>query len=768
MKRKILALCLAVSLAAGIMLTPGSAAFTDIDDQNVAIAAAVLNSMGIVEGITETEFSPNGSLTRAQFCALSVRAMGLADKTALHANKALFTDVKPGVWYTEYVNTAWTEGIVNGYGNGTFGPNDAITYGQVATLLLRMLGYSDDEIGRRWPEDYVNYANNLGINDGVNASANDKITRGQAALLLYNAIKTEVNGTTIEYFYTTANVASTQTAIVLDVDASSGGSSGQLQACVIGATGATIEYFSQRNAVSETLEGYVGVLLLNNAGRVIGFVPSADKYADVRVSSASASTITAANGETHRVSSGASVIYNGSIYNYSVSGYLQVDAQSGKNVRLYYDEDDAIRYIYIASGSSSGSATALAQVDGSVSTLARELGASGSYTITKNSSAATAEDIARYDVAYYDSATKTLRVSDYRIGGAIEGAFPNIAAAETITVSGCTLEVLESAWDTLGDFYIGDRVTLLLTDDCKVAAAYRSSAMPADMIGVLAKDGRSITLSDSSLVITADTIDANVKLYGGLVSVSATGNGRLACRELVKISAKVDISEGAVGEYSLAPSCAIYEWAGSGYVYSLSGAPGQKSADFEEISWTRTLTASEVSYYHLNSAGQIDVLLLNDVTGNSYVYGRFVFYEGFEGINLGNMTMPSYNDAIGIENSLDPTGSVKYLYNSANPGYGGVALAAYNEMYAKATPISLSSAKVSGSEFYLDDDDWYVTMSGREVKVSSGVQVYITGNKTWTSAENGISYALSSGLELTAYYNKTLDTGAQVRILVVG
>ena len=74
--------------------------------------------------------------------------------------------------------------------------------------------------------------------------------------------------------------------------------------------------------------------------------------------------------------------------------------------------------------------------------------------------------------------------------------------------------------------------------------------------------------------------------------------------------------------------------AGSGYVYSLDGEEGTASYDFSAIDWTDTLASSCVSYAHTNSAGQIDVLLLNSVTGNNYRYGRLALYTEQDGIEV--------------------------------------------------------------------------------------------------------------------------------------
>lgn len=774
MKKKLLTLFLSLLTLFSAFALPASAAFTDISDPDTALAVAVLESMGVVDGVSEDTYNPNGTFTRAQFCAIAVRAMGLEDKAESYSYKTVFSDVKPGSWYVGYVNLAYAEGIINGYGNGRFGPDDSVTYGQVATILLRLLGYTENEIGKVWPTDYVNFASSLELNKGVTLGANSAVTRAQAAVLLYNTMKTAINGDTTPYYKTMKNVSATQEVIILSNSASNGGGAGQLMTYTITATGASVEYYGQKNVISDDMVGYIGTLLLNSAGKTIGFVPDGGEFADVTVSSAKVSGITSDSGAAYRISGDATVIYDGSLYPYGSTGYIQVNNQSGKNVRLYYNDDGGVSYIYITSGSSSaGIQAAVAETDSAANELARSLGITGSgYSITKNGSAAAAGDIAKYDVAYYDAAARMMCVSDYRITGYIEAASPAVSGAKTITVAGCSLEVLESAWDTLEEFRIGERVTLLLTDDRKVAAAYAPSAMRADMMGVLSADGSFVTLSGSGLVLTADKVLALNNLYGTLVKVAVTEKNSISCSAFTAASGDLNISARTLGEYKLAPSCSIYEHASDGYnysyAYSLSGVQGESSPDFGELIWASALDSSYVSYYRLNSAGQVDILLLKEVTGNCYDYGKIKVYYDTQGINLGKGDMDAYNNAATITNAQNPGESSKFLclMPTKSGACAGVSKFMDSSGYERVSSISsLTKTTVDASAFFLSEDDWYVTVNGYKLAVSGSVEVYLSAVGAWYSGDDGLLTALASGMTLTAYYDRTPDTGAQVRII---
>ena len=130
MRKKIISIVLVLTFMISAFTISASASFSDISDPDTAVAAAVLESMGIVTGTGTNTYSPNSTLTRAEFCTLVVRAMGVQDQVATYARKTLFSDVSPDFWYAGYVNLAYSKSVINGYGNGMFGPDDNVTYGR--------------------------------------------------------------------------------------------------------------------------------------------------------------------------------------------------------------------------------------------------------------------------------------------------------------------------------------------------------------------------------------------------------------------------------------------------------------------------------------------------------------------------------------------------------------------------------------------------------------------------------------------------------------
>lgn len=93
-----------------------------------------------------------------------------------------FSDVKVGVWYTGWINLAYSAGYIQGDGNGLFRPNDNITENEVITVLVRLLNYNDNLTGT-WPVNYVRQAGVLGLLDDVSLTGSAAAKRSLVAVL---------------------------------------------------------------------------------------------------------------------------------------------------------------------------------------------------------------------------------------------------------------------------------------------------------------------------------------------------------------------------------------------------------------------------------------------------------------------------------------------------------------------------------------------------------------------------------------------------------
>lgn len=100
-------------------------------------AVSVMYEKGIMTGLNETTFGPAELLSRAHFATMMYRLEGKPAVTY----KNLYRDIANGIWYTNPIVWCNQSGIITGYGNGLFGPADAITREQVALILYRYTSY---------------------------------------------------------------------------------------------------------------------------------------------------------------------------------------------------------------------------------------------------------------------------------------------------------------------------------------------------------------------------------------------------------------------------------------------------------------------------------------------------------------------------------------------------------------------------------------------------------------------------------------------------
>ncbi|MDD6188723.1 MAG: S-layer homology domain-containing protein [Clostridiales bacterium] len=149
---------------------PESSRFTDVVYNDYRAEIEALAELGIIDGMTDTTFEPEATMTRAQFAAIVVRTLGLEQKTV-----TVFEDVPADEWYAGVVGAAYSAGIIQGCSDTIFDPEGTITDIEAFIMLSRAAGISGIEESE--PEWY--------------ASEYD-ITRGEVAgevYVLYNRLK---------------------------------------------------------------------------------------------------------------------------------------------------------------------------------------------------------------------------------------------------------------------------------------------------------------------------------------------------------------------------------------------------------------------------------------------------------------------------------------------------------------------------------------------------------------------------------------------------
>ena len=148
-----------------------------------------------IGGYTDGTVKPEGSLTRAEAAAIIARCSADFDESKTYT--ATFTDVSSTAWYYNYVAYVYEKGIVTGYTEGDFRPNNNITRAEFAAIMQRYLGYAPaetdyfaDVASTHWAYGSVGACKANGLIDGYETGdfrPSNQITRAEAMKILNRA-----------------------------------------------------------------------------------------------------------------------------------------------------------------------------------------------------------------------------------------------------------------------------------------------------------------------------------------------------------------------------------------------------------------------------------------------------------------------------------------------------------------------------------------------------------------------------------------------------
>ena len=180
MKKRILALLLAVCVACSMLILPASAS-----GSNTAVQTAVTLG-GLTSDQTANLAAP---LTRGALTKLMVAFSAYRESAKTQGSTGtLFSDVSSGSAYAPYVRIAVQQGWISGYTDGSFRPDNAVTLEEACTAVLKLLGYDVTTLSGTFPAAQLNKANELGLRDNLTKTQGEGMTLEDGAVLLYNAL----------------------------------------------------------------------------------------------------------------------------------------------------------------------------------------------------------------------------------------------------------------------------------------------------------------------------------------------------------------------------------------------------------------------------------------------------------------------------------------------------------------------------------------------------------------------------------------------------
>jgi len=427
----------------------------------------------------------------------------------------------------------------------------------------------------------------------------------------------------------------------------------------------------------------------------------------------------------------------------------------GYGIDVFYNTSGGIDYVCISTGKISGPVTAY------TTSTVDYLGFDESSTYMRDGKKVNKAAISQFDILYYSTAMDTVWAYSKKVTGVFEKALPNKDNITSVTVSGTTYQ-LESAaamaaLSSGGKFELGDSVTLLLGRDGRAADVMDPSGINEVVYGILKAvgtkqftdtNGNNITSYYADVVLTnGNTVTYPAKSkYDNLVNKPVRLSVKGCEATVSKISSsgdvygKVDASKMTIGKTALASDVEILD---------VTTTDAYDTLAFTTVFPARldgvTVSSSAVLYYSKNANGEIDKLILGDVTGDAYSYG---IVKKATTTDRGG----TYEIVIGAENKAINSPTTKFLVQSGQP--------------AKFEIGGASVSKISGLSVVPDSvkavTSTYIETVNGKYQLSDKVVCY---DENYMVVP--ISDVIGGGYSVTAYYDRHPNMGGRVRVLKV-
>ena len=182
MKKRFLALLLAVCIAASMLVLPVRAA-----GNNTAVQVAV--TLGGLTADQTGEASLDAALSRGQLAKLLTAFSAYRESAASQSTTGkLFSDVTADNCWAPYIRIAVQQGWLSGYTDGSFRPDNGVTLEEACTAVLKLLGYDVTTLSGSFPAAQLNKASSLGLRANLSRKQGEAMTLADGAVLLYNAL----------------------------------------------------------------------------------------------------------------------------------------------------------------------------------------------------------------------------------------------------------------------------------------------------------------------------------------------------------------------------------------------------------------------------------------------------------------------------------------------------------------------------------------------------------------------------------------------------
>lgn len=747
--KKIISYITSLCIIAGMVLMPTSVGASDYQSGIVALMA----ELNIMSGDPDGDLRLGEYVSRAEFTKIAVNSSSYKNNVASNLSISPFPDVTYMHWAAPYVRVGVSNGIISGYPDATFKPEDTVLYEEAITMMLRVLGYSDADFGVSWPSGQIGLADNLDMTDGVNCSAGESMTREQVMRLVYNTLKTKIKNSQSQL------ISVFDAQITEDVTLVAG--SGEDSSIASDEMYTTAGTFKISSNFDRTNVGMKGDAAIKDGNKLVGFVPTAsggstDEYLVYSVLKNKVMAYKNGTMTSIEISDGTAA-YKGK--GQTIFGALKSELELGDKLKISFSDIGEVDYVTFIEGNVDGPLTVASDNWQSAWNV------SNNTKITRDGLNVSASAIQNNDIVYYLKDLDMVLAYTSKVTGIYEKATPNRDVPTSVTVSGKEYELEgASAFNKLysgGMFEYGDTVTLLMGKDGKVADVMSPSVVASGSVGYVTATGTKSYADGDIDTFTnyyVQVVQPNGEIYeyitdkdysefkNSVVSLAfSSGNARLTrLTSSMQVGGEFNWSEKKFGSLKIASNIEILDIGVTDINYSPCYAKvfGQRLDGVE-------IAEKKVIYAHKNSEGAIDTLILNNVTNDSFEYGLVTYAQSNGSSKKYNILSQGNRYTVNGFFSVVSGNVVKISGNTGKPD----------------VMISLLSESGKAGNIAYDR----ITINNKTYKFSDKVQVYKSkgfGTSEYTMMSVNDLIASPSKYKYTIYYDDTTQGAERVRVII--
>lgn len=171
--------------------------YTDLYPSSYYYKSVVnLSDKGVIGGFPDGSFKPNQTVTRAQLAVMLVNANNKSTSTGIGA---YFTDVPRSHWAYSFISAASNAGYLSGYPDGSFKPENQVSYNEALTMIVASLGYTMKDLTGTYPKCFTDKAKEVGVLNTCSKIGTGSVTRAEVSCFLSDSFSAKKNSSTEEY-----------------------------------------------------------------------------------------------------------------------------------------------------------------------------------------------------------------------------------------------------------------------------------------------------------------------------------------------------------------------------------------------------------------------------------------------------------------------------------------------------------------------------------------------------------------------------------------